>query len=417
MSFLERVEELKYQSPNRKNFTLQFESVEREIKKKVAVNEFPYQDAANVQDLGNGILTLPINCFIGGTNYDQQADRFWKALQEPGAGVLDHPRWGSIDVIPVSYKQTESFVNGMGRAVFEIEFVEYKEEASSFPGSFFRTIQGFIDSVIGVIDFVLSAVDGVQRFIQNANRIIGSTLLQFNRISLRATNIVSIFQKQSKGPLQRIQETRNKINSEARRITRNMDKLVAEPAQMIREFTGLFRLASNAVNGILQKAQSYVNVITDLQNAFSSPTETWTPYEATIQGYMAISASIALAESTTVGEIKTRNEALKVIELLATESNRLKTISDQVSALGGEIDYRVLKEMFRIFAQSQRIVLDASLNLPTERVYKLEKDVTPIVWIYNLTGDVEELDAFISYNNLQDNENILMTAGTEVRYF
>jgi prophage DNA circulation protein len=146
MSYIDRIERLTYQSPKRKTFDLEFDDLARNIQRKTAINEFPYQNIANVQDLGMGNLKIPIRCYISGNDYDLEADRFFKALNEQGSGILDHPRWGSIDVIPINITQSESFIDGLGRAIFEIEFVEFFPNANNFPEkiyTFFKKVRRF----------------------------------------------------------------------------------------------------------------------------------------------------------------------------------------------------------------------------------------------------------------------------------
>jgi hypothetical protein len=47
----------------------------------------------------------------------------------------------------------------------------------------------------------------------------------------------------------------------------------------------------------------------------------------------------------------------------------------------------------------------------------LEKDTTPIEFVYSLTNDIERLDELMSYNNLQGKNILVIPKGTSVRYY
>lgn len=417
MSYLDRLEKLGYQSPKRKVFTLLFDEVSRSQTKKVAINEFPYQDEANVQDLGNANLKIPITCYINGPNYDREADRFWKSLNEPGAGILDHPRWGSIDVIPISYSQTEKFVDGMGFATFAIEFVQYFEDAASFPSSLFNQIAGLVDAVIGAIDSILTIETQVRRTIRNAKRLQGSVISETNRIKARSQGVASSIQGKSKSFLQKTADARNSLNAAVNKFNRNIDSLVSQPAQLLRETIGLLRVANRIQASILQKVQTYSDIISDISKQFAEPGAVFSDYEANIQGYMAVASGLALAESTTEGGIATRNEAISILEKLTSIKLLIQNINDTVSTFGGSLDYEVVKQILLTISRAQRILLDSTLTLPSERVVILEKDTTPIQFVYELTGSIDRLDELMNYNRFISNAILMIPKGTNVRYY
>ncbi len=62
-------------------------------------------------------------------------------------------------------------------------------------------------------------------------------------------------------------------------------------------------------------------------------------------------------------------------------------------------------------------LIDQALNLPTERVIILDREMTPLDLVWELYGDIERLEEFIEYNNLCGDEILWLTRGREVRWY
>jgi len=415
MEFLERLEKLKYQSPKRKIFELQFDTLERSGGKKIAVNEFPNQNETNEQELGNIANRFPITCYITGENYDREADRFWKALEENGVGTLDHPRWGSYDVIPITYRQTEEFVDGLGRAMFVIEFIRYYPEANAFY-KILNDIAGIVQLVIDAIDFALSFAESINRFGRAIGRTIGTSLSEVNRIEGRTKDLLSQFGKQKKNFGVRVQELKDAINNKQKDIERNLDKLLSEPANLVQELNQLFALPCRVVSSIEAKINGYSDMLVFTGNQLNQPNLIITGYEATIQGCVSTAIMSSLVQSTLEGELNTRSQAILVAETLYQSNQTIKNIYDRVTALGGTVDYNVYFEIQRFINLCQRLLIDRTLNLPTERKVILQKEISPIKFCYEVLNDISKVDAFIDFNRLVGDEILLMPEGKEVRY-
>jgi prophage DNA circulation protein len=122
MAWEDRVRQGEYTSPNGESFQFEFISLARDISKKIAEKALPGFDNDDLQDLGNRSITLPMEIFFTGVDYDLTADRFWDALRQSGRGTLKHPRWGDLPVLPISVKQSENLVDRARRADFTVSF-------------------------------------------------------------------------------------------------------------------------------------------------------------------------------------------------------------------------------------------------------------------------------------------------------
>ncbi len=137
VSYLDRLRECTYTDPAGTVHRLLFDEVSREGPKKIGAFPLPQQDRTEIQDLGMDGIDHPMTLYIAGEDYDLAADAFWKGLTmrhtDAKPGTLSHPRWGDLTVKPIGTPtQSESFIEGMGRAVFVVQFKEI-DPTAKFP--------------------------------------------------------------------------------------------------------------------------------------------------------------------------------------------------------------------------------------------------------------------------------------------
>ena len=125
MAWNDRIREAAYTSPSGARTAFNYEDVSRSVDKKTTGYEFPDADGTYVQDLGRSGRKYPIRAFFWGNDYDQEADGFEAGLLERGVGKLDHPIYGSIDVVPFgSIKRRDDLKTAANQAVVEVTFWE-----------------------------------------------------------------------------------------------------------------------------------------------------------------------------------------------------------------------------------------------------------------------------------------------------
>ena len=435
MSYIDRIERLTYQSPKRKTFDLEFEDLARNIQRKTAINEFPYQNKANVQDLGMANLKIPIRCFITGNDYDLEADRFFKALNEQGYGVLDHPRWGSIDVIPINITQSESFVEGLGRAIFEIEFIEYFPDATNFPENIYAAIKnliniitGFIDNVFQLIDSILTIETELRRVVRTARRIVGSAVSETKRIETRFKGISDRWKEDTRNnfvsstfdPANKFRvtgrERQDLFNKNLRvfqqYIEDNPDIVISEATKQL---NNLSRTEQDPNAPVSQIAKSFTDTLDYIDSKFND--SNMNDFEANINGYVSIAFTLSMCEKMVNANYNTRNESIQIIDILTDRREKLKLIYDKVIQKNGNLDYDILLQTYNSITLTQRQILNQSLEIPTEKNIILDKDTSPIEMVFSITGNIDRLDELISYNNLQGKNLLVIPKGTSIRYY
>ena len=407
MSYQDRLQQLVYTSPSGKEFTLRFTDTERNRGKKAPVNEFPNQDQGGVQDLGQTTPRYPINCYIDGADYDLTADRFWSALNESGPGQLQHPRYGVIPVLPVTIRQVEQFIDGAGRATFEIDFVQADEISLEYP----RTAALASASVSAAVD---EAGASISESVENVE------IEEPGRLEALKDNVLGGLDATKKA-FARVtgftDDVRQEINSTVQNVTGEVDALIQAPADLAESLLKLYRTPADVVSDIGAKIDGYSATLDTLISSAVSTTERYGELFGLIGAANVNAATAAAAQASATGTSPTRAAAID-------SALKLKDIADRqataIEALGVE-DYESYRATRRALTLALDALIQTSLSLPAERVHITDGEVTPIELAYELYGvdsDVERLtDRLISYNDLIGADIILIPAGTEIRWY
>ena len=410
MSYQDRLQSLVYTSPSNKSFTLRFTETQRTRGKKAPVSEFPNQDQGAVQDLGQTTPRYPVSCYIDGADYDLAADRFWAALNEPGPGELQHPRYGVISVLPTSIKQVEQFVDGAGRATFEIDFVQADAIALEYP----RTAGLSSASVGASVD---DAGDAINESLADVELEEPGALAALKENVLDGLDAVRGAFDTITGITGITGGIRTSINSTIQQITTEIDTLIAAPVDLTTSLLSLYRLPADTVIDVKTKIDGYTQLIETIATAAISTTTRYGELFGIIQAANVNAATIAAAEASASGTSATRNDSINAaLALRAIADTQAATIE----AMGAE-DYESYLATRLALTLALRALIETSVALPAERVYIAEQDVTPIELVYQLYGvdaNIETLtDRIINYNGLTGDSIILIPRGTEVRWY
>jgi prophage DNA circulation protein len=125
MAWNDRIREAAYTSPSGVRILFGYEDVSKKIEKRATGFDFPDADGTFVQDMGHSGRKYPLRVFFWGDNYDTEANAFESALLERGAGKLEHPIYGTTDVVPFgTITRRDDLKTGANQAVFEITLWE-----------------------------------------------------------------------------------------------------------------------------------------------------------------------------------------------------------------------------------------------------------------------------------------------------
>jgi len=409
MAFDADIRDAIYYSPSGVSFVLQFNALDRSGGKKAAVHEFPQQNEPDIQDLGNSAERYPMAVYFTGENAQKNGDALWNALSEKGNGVLSHPRWGDIEVLPVSWAQTEDKVEGLGRVSFSIDFIKVALR-EPFP----ITTISIIEAVSAINDVTITSAQNVSVetiALESAKdkRIISK------EITRQIENSKSIFLK--------IIEVTEEIKSEFERLYKNIlskaDFLVGDAFIMfstLREFVYVCQKASGKTIAKISSYREWAQMV------IAFPATTYAQAVFLAQSlYVALSGII---DASTTGEIKTRNEAVQIANELENSAklifNAIENLEKNVLEFHANFD--ALNSLKDSLGKAKISVLDRVFSLKAEQKITLATSRTPLDLIAEFYGDEiknldETLDEFIELNELISDEIILIPAGREVIYY
>lgn len=91
--------------------------------RKQVTHEFPNSDKRYVEDLGRFQNVYKITALVSGNviTYKQNRDALIAALEQPGTGLLVHPFYGSVEVVPKQFTVQEN-IGSLGEANFTLTF-------------------------------------------------------------------------------------------------------------------------------------------------------------------------------------------------------------------------------------------------------------------------------------------------------
>jgi prophage DNA circulation protein len=405
VSVYDRLRSMRYISPSGSEFALEFDELTRIGGKKAPVSEYPSQDEGSVQDLGEITQEFPVTCYISGVDYDLEADRFVDALAEPGVGLLMHPRWGDLPVVPVSRSQSENFIDGAGRAVFTITFIHAKNNSFDFPSiSDAANLQTLAEAE--ALDAAVIA-EFAEETITDPHGLAGLANAVQNTISNVRTAFANLTNK--------VEGLKTIIEDALNDIERNSDSLVAAPAQLLAAFIDLYGLIADVDASPEEKLEGYVNLFLVMASIALEQSIGYGDLLGLVSAGQITAIINAASRSTVTGSITTRGEAARIIEQLNALSTDAAATLESMEDVGGyAVPYELNRQRNLVVTTAITSLVDRSLNLPMERTIVLSEDKTPLVVCWEQYGGIDRLEEFIQFNRLADDEILLIPAGREV---
>lgn len=177
MTWETRTKPAVYTAPSGARVSFGYESLDKSFEKQTSAHTFPGLDGTYVQDQGTSSRRYPMRAIFWGRNHDIEAARFLAALAERGRGRLEHPRDGSVFVLPFGTVTTrEDLVTEANQTIVEVEFWESLGE--QYPGG----VTGLNTAALEAVDESYAAI--IREFTDNIDVRLPSDLVKVrNRLS------------------------------------------------------------------------------------------------------------------------------------------------------------------------------------------------------------------------------------------
>ncbi len=442
MSWEDRITEMVYTSPVSKTvFTGIFEDLSKEIIKKTTAFTFPDVDGVFVQDLGSAGRRYPTRWIFSGEDYDLLAESFDSAIEEKGAGVFQHPLYGTFDVVPFgTIKRRDDLVTAANQAVYDITF--YETIKIIFPVSELsagNAMREAIEIYSGPVADPDTGEEEPGKAAENYE----------TALSVETAEETTSFIDSAKAGLRKIKKAMAQIAATTAEIERafndiadlldeTVTTLVGGPLLIATQMIALTRLPSQAAGSIQSKLDAYGNLLSSLttgtSNQFTPGNDSQSGNAFTNNNLIASLAVLGAIEST-ISEntvFTTRTETIQAIENLDqkfedyinwSDINRERLIQGVLptrrSGTNDLIDTgEAYQQLLNVFSISQGRLTQIAFSALQERSVILTRNRTFIDFAAEFYNQLDEqYDFIIQSNKLTGIELFEIKKGREMVYY
>lgn len=433
MAWQERLREAAYRSPNGTRTVFLFQDVSRIVEKKTSAFDFPDADGTLIQDLGRKGRRYPLRLMFSGGDHDLQADAFELTLLEKGAGILEHPRYGQVDVVPFGeITQRDDLKTRGNQTVIEVVF--WDTIGTAYP--------------TGQVDAATQALVAADEYQAAASQELEDTLeidTQFEEVTFKdqwdgfLDNVETALAEVAAATAE-VEAEFNAINDS---INRGLDVLVSEPLTLAFQTLALIKAPARAVTQIEARLNAYVVLSDSIVNGGSNRIgtgSTGTPQiiQQTNNSRAAneLASRRVFAQGAVAGSVTstmltvqangydTQPQAIAAAEQLLAQMAVVTDWADQnYRALDGTgVDNLPVVDTGAGYQQLQEAValaagelVRSSFNLKRERRIVLDRARSMFDFVGEYYGDIDaNLDFFINSNDLTGSEILELPKGRTV---
>jgi len=413
MAWTDRLNAAAYTSPGGTRQTFEYEDVRRSVEKKTTAFDFPDADGTYVQDLGNTGRQYPLRLFFWGPDYDLAVAAFESLLLERGAGRLEHPAYGTVEVVPFgTITRRDDLKTAANQAVLEVTFWEtigiIYPTGQTDPGS----------SVLSAVDAYNAAVS--EQTAAALDLSAPSSLASFK-------NTYGALLDTAEAGLQAVADTqdgvRRQFDAISDSINRGIDVLVSTPLDLVFQTTLLIQAPARAASDISARLDAYNGLASSLLSGDGAVVSGGgdaqganTFYARDVFASSYVSGSVVSAVNA---QFETKAAALTAAESILGQLSNVEAWREQNYAALAAVDtggaYQRLQEAVALTAG---FLVGISFSLKQERAVVLDRARTIVDLSAELYGSVDDqLDFLISSNSLTGSEILELPEGRRIVYY
>lgn len=413
MAWQDRLKEAAYTSPNGTRTVFQYENVGKSVTKKTSGFEFPDADGTFVQDLGHSGRRYPLRLFFSGDDYDLEADAFEETLIERGVGKLEHPLYGTVDVVPFgAITRRDDLKTAANQAIIQVTFWEtiglIYPSSQQDPGT-----------------AVLNAVSDYNNAAAEAFEEDTDLDSAVERVTFR-NDYLAIFD-QTRSTLQPIADAQDDVRQQfdaiADSINTGIDVLISDPLTLGFQTTLMVQSPARALQDITARLDAYRaladSIITGDDAVAEQGNDSRNANAFHGADLFAMTYVTGSAVSVVNNEFLTKSEALVAAEVVLAQFEDVAAWREDNFVSLEEVDtgeaYQKLQEAVALTAG---FLVEISFSLKQERRVVLDRARTIIDLAAELYGTIDaDLDFLINSNNLSGSEILELPRGREIVYF
>lgn len=413
MTWQDRVKEGAYNSPSGERYTFIYEDLSRTFDKKTSAHEFPNADGTYVQDNGRTGRKYPITAIFAGPDCDIDADAFEDALAETGRGRLEHPIYGTVDVVPFgTVTRNDALKTAANQSTVEVTFWETIPLIYPIPQ----------------MDPTALVIDSVQEFSAALGTDTAEKLDIFDPEAVASFKDRLISQiKNVQSVIGKLSDIKSAVEAKVAEVTGLVDNIVTATVEIANEVRDTIAMAINGVmelialpgqivTGIKTKLNSYKEILTTaISGIFPVGNESDYLSSRAIVECVVASVAINLVNTDLSSQGEATEAASDLLDLLDEAITWEEDVSDNLGLIATGESYQQLQEAVSLTAG---YLIEISFTLRKERKIVLTRSRTIIDLAAELYGEIDAvLDFFINSNGFTGSEIIEIPRGREVLYY
>jgi len=226
-----RLKEAAYTGPEGTRIVFQYVDLKRSINLRNKIFRFNGINGKFIQSNGHDEGDYPIVAFFTGDDQDRLGTAFEGLLTEPGRGKLEHPMYGTFDVVPTGQIQRENLmVNAANQTAIMVTLSTTL--ADVYP-EFGAVPKNTIDQTLGAWD--VGAAAAFETTV-DLNDPVGQALMG-NSVGKALTKSAQTIRAVSGG----LASAQRAYDNQARKITESIDTLVTAPANLAGQLIDLVK--------------------------------------------------------------------------------------------------------------------------------------------------------------------------------
>lgn len=411
MPWQDRIQQAAYTSATGPRIPFDFEDVSTSFE--LFGTEFNYPDglASYVQRTGTGSRRYPMTAIFSGPDHDLIANEFEKALGAKGIGVLEHPFYGRMRVVPFGVVEREDrLVTAANQTKITVVF--WRADGITVP-----TVgaSSTAETQQALADYAAKAAGQYADTITNENYEDEIYLVRANEAFLgEASQVLERIARGSKG-------VQSQFSTVVESINANIETLVNDPLTLAHQTVIALQAPARAAVATADRMEAYGTLARSIiAQGLALPTYDGTPsntfHTADMYASTYVTGQVITALNT---QYTTRSEAIlaaeAILQLLSevTEWREENFLALEEYDTGGD-----LQQLQESVASVAAFLVELSFSLKQEKRITLTHNRTPIDLCAELYGRVDEvLQFFIDTNNLSWQEHLEIMAGRRIVYY
>lgn len=404
MAWQDRLRDAAYTSPGGTRIRFSYEDVEHEFDINGAAYQFPDASGTFVQRMNTSSRRYPLKIIFHGNDYDLQANLFETLLLEPGIGKLEHPVYGTVDVVPFgSVNRSDDLKTAGNQAVFNVTFwntigLVYPTNQVD-PGS---AVLSALEEYNTVAAEQFDALTQIDTAVEQATF---KNTYQSLLNSVNAT--LKDVAKEEAAVGKQFNDILDSINA-------GIDTLVGDPLTLAFQTVILIQSPARATTGIAARLSAYDDLIGIVIG--QAPLSSVDFHTRDLYASTALTGSVL---SVVNNQFPYKTAALTAADELLTQFDVLTAWRDEQYGEFDETDtgetYQQLQEAVALAAG---FLVEISFSLKQERQIVLDRARTIIDLCAELYGTVDDqLDFLINTNNLTGSEILELPVGRRIFYY